>query len=54
MSWSPEEVQVYLTKVKNALNDQSIHSYHRIRRVWAQKSLKAQLVEAEIEAKSTA
>lgn len=35
--WSPEEVQVYLAKVRNEINAPGLHAYSLKRRVWAQK-----------------
>lgn len=32
--WRPEEVQVWLAKVRNDINDPRIHSYDIWRRVW--------------------
>lgn len=53
--WSPEEVQVYVAKIKQEMNDHSIHSYHRFRRVWAQKPYdKAEKVESKVEVEKLA
>ncbi|KAF2177731.1 S-adenosyl-L-methionine-dependent methyltransferase [Zopfia rhizophila CBS 207.26] len=35
--WSKEEVQVYVAKMKLEMKDPRIHSYVRMRRVWARK-----------------
>lgn len=35
--WSPEEVQIYLAKIRKEMNDPTIHSYLIVKRVWAQK-----------------
>ena len=35
--WTPEEVQVYLAKMRGELENRNWHKYIRQRRVWAQK-----------------
>ncbi|KAG4429480.1 hypothetical protein IFR05_015043 [Cadophora sp. M221] len=37
--WSPEEVQVYVARVRNEISRPELHCYHYTRRVWAQKPL---------------
>lgn len=32
--WTPEQVQVYLAKVRQELNNSGYHSYIKFRRVW--------------------
>jgi hypothetical protein len=39
LGWSPDEVRVFLTRVRAAARDQKIHSYHDIKLVYAQKPL---------------
>lgn len=37
--WTPEEVQVFLAKVRQEVNAPGLHAYFLKRRVWAQKPL---------------
>ena len=37
--WTPEEVQVWLSIVRQEINDPKIHAYYIKKRVWAQKPL---------------
>lgn len=37
--WSPEEVHVFLAKVRKEIEDPKLHGYFYKRRVWGQKPL---------------
>lgn len=37
--WTPDEVQVYLAKVRQEINAPRLHAYYERKRVWAQKPL---------------
>ncbi|KAF2459535.1 S-adenosyl-L-methionine-dependent methyltransferase [Lineolata rhizophorae] len=37
MSWSKEEVEVYLVNVRKAISDRNVHAYHKIYVVWGRK-----------------
>ena len=39
--WSAEEVQVYLAKVRDDINNRKYHAYSSVRRIWARKPLNA-------------
>lgn len=40
--WSPEEVPVYVAKVRKEMVSGGFHSYFRLRRNWAQKPFDAE------------
>lgn len=53
--WSPEEVQVYLAKVRKEVESGGFHSYLFKRRVWAQKPYDTEAkVEKEVEVENLA
>ena len=39
LGWSPEAVEIYLSQVRQSLNDRSIHSYMKLYVIYGQKPL---------------
>lgn len=53
--WTPEEVQVFLAKCRQEVNDPGLHMYYLKRRVWAQKPFdKEPKAESKVEVENLA
>lgn len=42
LGWTPEEIQVYLARLRGELRNLKIHPYAFLKTVWAQKPLDAE------------
>lgn len=52
LNWSKEEIEVYLVNVRKAIQDKSVHAYHRIFVVWGRKPFEGEVSTSKRESPS--